>query len=152
MSTGIIGLGRPENMKIAGVDPNTLSVVESDVFDICNRIKEIDPHLFIVLHKGHEKPWVVCEQCLDGVERMVKRYEELTPQVLEDLRYMMAVPYEQREREAQAQIDKENAARENAWMESEKHERFMWDFRKALEESNMADFKWHRSYRPKVRG
>lgn len=152
MTSNLIGFGRPENMRIAGVDPHKLTVVEGDVFDMANRIKEIDPNLYIVLHDGHAEPWVVMELCLDGWERMVARYAELGPHILEDLRRMIAIPYDERERELQKKIDKENEARENAWMESEAHDRMTWDFRKALEDSNMADFKWFRSFRPKVRG
>jgi hypothetical protein len=33
-------------------------------------------------------------------------------------------------------------------MESEQHERFLWDFRKAMEEAGIAAFTWTTSYRP----
>lgn len=145
-------IGRPENMRIAGVDPRTVTVVEGDVFNIASRIKEVHPDLYLVLHKDHPEPWVVMELCLDGVERMVARYDELGAHILTDLQRMLSIPFEHRERALQAKLDKENAAMENAWKESEAHDRFTWEFARALRDSNIADFKWGRSYRPRVRG
>ncbi len=142
----LITVGAPDNVKIAGVNPRALKLVESDVYNIAQRVKEIDRNLYIVVHEGHERPFVVMEHALDGAERMVSRYAELTPAILEDLRYMLAVPFEKRFAELTKKIDAENEANENAWMESEKHDRFTWEFRKALEESNMTDFMWTRVY------
>ncbi len=142
----LITVGAPDNVKIAGVNPRALKMVESDVFNIAQRVKEIDPHLYIVIHDGHPEPFVVMEHALDGTERMVSRYAALNQQILEDLRRMINVPFEQRFAETTKRIDAENKAAEDAWMESEQHERMTWEFRKALEEANMVDFMWGKYY------
>lgn len=107
--------------------------VESDVFNVVTRMREIDPRLHVVLQEGHKLPWVVMEDCADGETRFVKRYEELTPAILDDLRYMLAVPFEKRieimQREADAANDAAKRHRESdAWQE------FAWDFGKTLYE------------------
>lgn len=130
-------IGRPDNLRYSG--NAKMQLVESDVYNVCNRIKEIDPNLFVVLHEGHAEPFVVVEKCVDGEERLVKRYAELTPQILTDLRRMLSIPWEQRWKALAAEVDKHNEDMGNSWMESEGHERFVWEMRNALHESNIAD-------------
>lgn len=129
--------GRPSNLRYTGNEQ--MQLVESDVFNVCQRIKELDPNLFVVLHKGHEKPFVVVEMSRDGEERMVKRYAELTPSILHDLQRMLKIPWEQRFKQLAREVDEHNEARENAWVESEAMERFAFDMRRALRDANMAD-------------
>lgn len=142
----LITVGAPDNIKIAGVSPFALRMVESDVHDIARRIKEIDANLYVVVHQGHERPFVVMEHALDGNERMVSRYERLDASILDDLRYMLRVPFSERFAATTKRVDAENKAQEDAWKESESHEMFMWEFRRALEESNMVDFMWGKYY------
>lgn len=124
--------------------------VGSDVYNICERVKEIDTRLSIIVHEGREKPFVVIERCDDGVERMVARYAELDARILEDLRRMLAIPATERVEKLQRQIDRENA--ENDKMDPEKWERFTYEFQKALVDSNLSTPVWFKSYRPRPRG
>ena len=119
--------------------------VESDVYNICMRVQELDPNLRIVLHENHPKPWVVMERGPDGEERFVSRYEELDARIIENLRYMQAVPLEKRIDELQRQADAENA--KHGMMSEERFEKFAYDFQKALVDSNMSNPVWGRSYR-----
>ena len=130
-------IGRPDNLRYSGNEK--MQLVESDVYNVCERIKEIDPNLFVVLHPDHPEPFVVVESCRDGEERLVKRYAELTPQILTDLRRMLSIPWEQRWKALAAEVDKHNRDMEDAWMESEAHDRFVWEMRDALQKSNIAD-------------
>ena len=138
----------PAHLKIAGVKQHQVKMVESDVFNICQRIKDIDRSLYIVLHEDHERPWVVMEDCADGDQRMVSRYERLDASILDDLRYMLSVPFEKRFAELTKRIDKENEDAEKFDAESEWFEEFAWNFQRALVDANMVDPIWHRSYRP----
>lgn len=142
----LITVGAPENIKIAGVNPHALKMVESDVFNIAQRIKEIDPNLYVVVHEGHARPFVVMEHALDGTERMVSRYDRLDSSILDDLRYMLNVPFERRFAELTKKIDAENERQENAWMESEAHDRMTWEFQRALVDSNLSNPMWGRYY------
>lgn len=138
----------PENITLRR--GQRLSVVTSDVYNIAQRVKELDPNLRIVLHEGHEKPWVIVEMGPDGVERFVSRYEELDSRIIDHLRYMLAVPLQQRVEKLAQEVDKSNE--ELGRLDGERMEKFQYDFHKALLESNMITPKWGRSYRPKKRG
>lgn len=122
-----------------------MTMVESDVYDICNRIKEIDPNLSVALHEGHAQPWVVMERGPDGEDRFVSRYAELDSRILDNLRYMLAVPFEKRVEVLQKQVEENNA--KIGHMNEEQMDRFAHQFRDALVKSNMADPVWSRSYR-----
>lgn len=52
------------------------------------------------------------EEGADGVTRFVKRYKELDQRVLDDLRYMQSVPFDERLKMADAEIKKNNDALE----------------------------------------
>jgi hypothetical protein len=127
---------RPENLRMKGA-----THVSSDLYDICNRIREVDPSLFIVYHPDHQThPYVVMEHCRDGEDRIVKRYATLDARVLEDLRYMLAVPFDERWKRIAAEVD---AANEKIGkMDEEKMDRFMWEFDRAARRSNMYDPVW----------
>lgn len=85
-------------------------MVESDLYDICERIKEIDPSLFIVLlDDGDRAAYAVMERCADGVERLVSKHRELDQRVLDKLMYLKSVPFEKRFAQIEAQIDREEA-------------------------------------------
>lgn len=103
----------PENMRLdMSGDRQAVSIVDSDLFNIADRIKEIDPNLVIVFHENHPEPFTVMENCADGVTRFVKRYKTLDQRVLEDLRYMLSVPFDERLKIVERQIDRDNAALE----------------------------------------
>lgn len=129
--------GSPDNLRL----PNYLRgarVMTSDVFSVCERIRELDPNLYVVLHEKHELPFVVMERCRDGEERLVKRYKELSSAIIDDLKRMLSVPWETRFKQRAKEVDDHNAKQESAWEESESHERLIYNLGKALKESNIA--------------
>lgn len=119
--------------------------VESDVYNICTRIKEIDPNLSVVLHEGHPQPWVVMERGPDGEDRFVSRYENLDARILEKLRYMLAVPFEKRLEVLTREVEEANKA--HGRMNEEQIDRLAHAFYDAGVKSNMIDPKWGKSYR-----
>lgn len=136
---------RPSNLTV----PNSraYTAVESDLYGICSRIKEIDPNLRVVLHEGHPEPWVVVERGADGEERFVARYAELDARVLERLRYMLAVPFETRLQKLEKDIEANNS--QIGKLTEEQLDKLAYDMQKALVESNISDPVWGRSYRKK---
>lgn len=119
--------------------------VTSDVFNIAERVKQIDERLRIALLPNQDRPWAVFEVGPDGVERLVKKYERLDASVLEDLRYMLAVPFEQRLELVTREIDRANES--HGGFSGEKFERFAFEFDKAARKSGISDPVWSRSYR-----
>lgn len=110
--------------------------VEHDVLQVTDRIKEIDPRLFVMLFEDTPRPWVVYEQTESGPQ-VVQRYTELTPSIIEDLRRMLAFPFTDRVKKISDEIDKNN--KDLGKMDPEKFERFAYDFRKAMVQANMID-------------
>lgn len=106
-------------------DRTAVSIVDGDLYNIAQRIKEIDPNLMIVFHDGHPEPFTIMENCADGVTRFVKRYAELDQRILDDLRYMLRVPFDERLKIADRQIQRANDALERPdddvvdWLASE---------------------------------
>jgi hypothetical protein len=100
-------LPTPTNLRLP---PGSQSYrVESDLYDICDRIRELHPALFIVLHQvpDREPYFTVMEACSDGVDRVtIPRVDELDGRVLERIRYFLNVPIERRI----AEFDREEAA------------------------------------------
>jgi hypothetical protein len=134
---------RPSNLTVPA--SRRYTAVEADLYNICERIKEIDPNLRVVMHEGRDEPWVVVERGPDGEERFVSRYAELDARVLEDLRYMLAVPFEKRLQVVEAKIKENND--QIGKMSDEQMERFSYEFQKALVESQISDPVWMKSYR-----
>lgn len=133
----------PQNLQYNG---SAMTLVDSDVYNICERIRELSPRLIVRLRDGASKPWVVMELCDDGVERLVASYEALDQRILDDLRYMLAVPFEKRLEEADKRVEKHNAELQNPMgMNSEKFDKFAYDFQKALVDSNMVNPKWSKN-------
>lgn len=124
-------------------------MVTSDLYNVAQRIKEIDPALVLKLDEGHPKPWIVYE-VRDGAEHLVKRYEDLTPAILEDLRYMASVPFMERYEKLVKEIDADNA-KSDTGMSEEQFERFAYDFRRALVDNGLSHSPYHTSYRMRVR-
>ena len=136
----------PDNIRIGwGADFTRPKLVESDVFNVCERIKEIDPRLFVVLQEEHPThKWVIMENCVDGECRMVKRYENLTPAILEDLRYMLAVPFAERLKILDRDVEESNALAAR-FMSPEDQEQFVYNFQKGLVDCNFVDPKWSKN-------
>jgi hypothetical protein len=66
--------------------------IEHDLYDICRRIQELSPNLFVIeLEEGDTAAFAIMEHCRDGVERLVYKVAELDGRVVERLRYLMNV-------------------------------------------------------------
>lgn len=105
----LVAAGAPDNLR-----SHFGHLVESDVFDICERIKEIDKSLTVYLMpEASKKRFSIVELCADGVERFVFNTDELDARVLEKLRYLLRVPFIKRldaaeKLEAKAEEDARN--------------------------------------------
>lgn len=106
MASELVIEGVPTNMSLP---PGArVSRVEADVFNICERLREHDPNLRVnVVQDGGEHAFIITELGPDGVERLVTRVPELTPELIVDCQKMLAIPLKDRLRA----IDKENARR-----------------------------------------
>lgn len=113
--------------------------VDSDLYNICERVKEISPRLRI-LHQPRrpDAPWIVFEQCTDGVERFVSRYSALDARILTDLRRMLAIPAKQRLAAAEKAVEEHNKKLSEAKTETEEFEKLAWGLQKSLVESNIS--------------
>lgn len=103
--------------------------VESDVFDIVNRIKAIDENLYVLeLHEGDRAAFAIMERSRDGVERLVMKVDELDGRVVDHLRYLDAVPLQHRLAVAEADIAKHEAGQKENELEElyENLGRDMW--------------------------
>jgi hypothetical protein len=102
MSSGLAVPVPPDNLR-----GRFGSYVESDVYHICDRIKEIDSRLRIcvleppVEFAGKTYNFSVVELCPDGVERLVYRTEALDARIVEHLQYLLRVPFDKRFAEAE---------------------------------------------------
>ena len=134
---------RPDNLTVPR--HRQYANVEADLYSICTRIKELDPNLRVVLHEQHPQPWVVLEMGADGEERFVARYAELDARVLENLRYMLAVPFEQRLAKVEREVEHSNDRRGH--LNEEQLDKLAHAFKDAAVKSNMIDPVWGRSYR-----
>lgn len=102
MTIDIPGSAAPNNLHFAADVRAT--IVESDLYNICERIKEIDPRLFIVVldsryNEGYS--FSIMEHCEDGVDRLIWRVKELDQRVLHKAEYLRSIPFEQRFEEAE---------------------------------------------------
>jgi hypothetical protein len=109
--------------------------VDGDMFDICERLAEIDPRLYIVqLHEDDEANYMIMEHCSDGVQRAVipRGVKELDARVLEQVQYMLHVPFEHRLAAAEAQVEKADADHHEAVLD-EMYDKMGGEFRRQLE-------------------
>ena len=90
-----LAIAPPSNLSL---DPSVRAgLVESDMYNICERIKELDPNLKIIhLIDGETQSFVIMETGRDGKEYYVMKTSELDGRVLEKLRYLLHVPFEDR--------------------------------------------------------
>lgn len=83
---------RPSNLHLSAEMRH--AYVDGDLYNICERIKEIDPRLYIVdLHKSDQFVYAIMEgECQDGFDHVIFKVRELDDRVLKRLRYLMALP------------------------------------------------------------
>jgi hypothetical protein len=145
MNPGLVTVGQPANLRLGRLRHGQV-ITDSGVYGICERIKEFDPTLYVVLQEGDDRPWVVMEETHTGECRFVARYAELDGRILEHLRYIKNVPFAERFKKLEAQIEAENA--ELGKPDEESMDYLAWEMQKALIESGMSDPKWVKSFRP----
>lgn len=108
------GGARPSNLNL----PDSMDAVpiESDLYNICERLKELSPRLHVVYIEGDlERPWTIMEECIDGVSRTVFCCSTLNAEVITRVERIMRIPLETR----YAQAEKENELYEKAAAEEE---------------------------------
>lgn len=96
---------RPTNLHL----PEGMSAVfvDSDMFDICERVKEISPRLYIILLTDDKNyAYTIMEHCVDGVDRLVFKRRQLDARVLAELRQIMSVPLEERVKRLEKEHEK----------------------------------------------
>jgi hypothetical protein len=94
-SLDIPGSATPSNLRLP--ESAQAVIVESDMYNICNRVKDISPSLFIVLLTDNTKyAYAIMESCKDGVDRLVYKVKDLDARVLDRLAYMMKFPLNER--------------------------------------------------------
>jgi hypothetical protein len=72
------------------------------MYDICSRIKEVDPSLFIiVVDDKNSHSFIIMEHCSDGVDRLVWKVKELDQRVIDKALRLKAIPFEHRFAEAE---------------------------------------------------
>lgn len=99
----IPGSAAPNNLHFASDVRAT--IIDGDLYNICERIKEVDPRLFIVVldkQDNDEYSFAIMEHCDDGWDRLVWRVKELDQRVLKKAEYLRKVPFERRLEEAEA--------------------------------------------------
>lgn len=115
MSVLIPGIAAPTNLRFEG----EAFILESDVLNICDQVRALNPNLYIVVATNHETHnFTVMENCKDGVQRFVKRYKELDGRVVKDLEVIMGVPFSERIK----RLEKENEEFERKWKEDQMDE------------------------------
>lgn len=88
-------LGRPSNLHVPM--GTRVDYVDSDTFNICNRLREISRDLYLVVLQGDEQHmFSVVESCPDGWEREVKRYPQLDARILREMQMFEALPLQSR--------------------------------------------------------
>lgn len=92
---GLIVAGRPTNLHLP---PEAQAIpVDSDLYAMCERVREISDrlHINLILHKG-DHAYVIFERCEDGHDRKVFMVKDLDARILPRLRKAMSVPLAER--------------------------------------------------------
>lgn len=91
----------PTNLRLR--EDVRVRMVDSDMYDICSRIKEIDSNLFIIdLEDDDEKHcYAIMETAIDGTEMLVMRVHALDERVLTRLRQLASVSLQERVQQAE---------------------------------------------------
>lgn len=96
----IPGSAAPNNLHFA--DDVKATIIEHDLYDICTRLQEVDPTLFIIsLEDGNSHRFTIMEHCTDGWDRLVWSVNALDARVIDKARYLKSVPFEHRWQEAE---------------------------------------------------
>ncbi len=114
----IVIAGVPSNIRLPPGSRGTH--VDSDMHDISSRLREIDPALFVALLESEDgrAVWAVCETARDGVESLIFRVgpgcaiDALDQRVITRIEWIRRVPASTRAAQLQAELDRENVARE----------------------------------------
>lgn len=127
----IPGSAAPNNLHFA--DDVKATIIESDLYDICTRLAEIDPTLFVILlEDGNDHRFTIMEHCADGWDRIVWSVNELDQRILNKARYLKSVPFEHRFEEAEKLETKMKAEQESEAFE-EFYDKLGGPMRKQLE-------------------
>ena len=116
----------PDNLRMMGYSKE----VPGDVYNICQRIAEKFPSLTVVFRETHAEPYTVFETGKDGEKRYVARYEHLGSHIIDDLEYMLRVPFKDRLKVTEARVEAANKAAEG--MPDDHMEKFAAEFRHDL--------------------
>lgn len=122
--------------------------MDSDVYNIATRIKELDPNLIIVLTQSQQFPFSIYEFGRDNEYHLVKRYAELGEHVLNDLRYMASVPLAERTEKVMKEVEDHNNKMQR--MDEGQAEEFAELFHREMVKAGLTDPHFFSSYR-KVR-
>lgn len=102
----------PSNLR--RLDAQGARPVTSDMYSICERIKEVSSSLYLIeLHGGDEFQYAVMESCSDQIERLVFKVKRdaLNGAVIEKLRRLLAMPLTERLKKLEAEEFKHEADR-----------------------------------------
>lgn len=108
MSLVLPETARPANLVLSR--GSRARVLTSDVYDICNRVAQLHPSLYII-ELDHDDPrpyrYIVMERCSDGVDRMALRVREgeLDGRVIRELQYQLAVPLPERAAKIERELE-----------------------------------------------
>jgi hypothetical protein len=135
----IPGSAAPNNLHFPPHVKATL--VEKDVFNICERLAEIDKSLFVIAVEGdRDCAFVIMEHCADGTDRLVWKAKELDARAVEKAEKLRAVPFEHRFKAIADQIDKEEQEQREHDLD-ELYERLGAPMLRELERTNFIDRK-----------
>lgn len=108
MSLVIPESARPHNLHFD--ESVQMRVVDSDMYNICERLQEIDRGLYVVqATRNGECVYNIMDAAPDGSVQRIFKCKELDARVLERVRYIMAVPFEERYEKACREIDEYEA-------------------------------------------
>lgn len=139
MSIDIPGTAAPNNLHF-GVDVRA-TIVDGDLYNICERIKEVDPRLFIVVldkKSDDDYSFAIMEHCDDGWDRLVWRVKELDQRVLTKAERLRKIPFERRMEEAEA-MEARMKAEDEADAFNELYERLGAPMRRELANTGFID-------------
>jgi 3-methyladenine DNA glycosylase AlkC len=118
----------PTNLRL--LDGTKVRYVDSDLYDIASRLKQVHPSIYVLEVEPHEKDvhWVIMENCEDGVQRLIFKVAELDGRVLKKLNQIMAMPLAHRLKKLEEDEYKMEADRKDAQLEDlyERVGRPMW--------------------------
>lgn len=113
--------------------------IDGDLLDICPRLAEISPRLYVVeLVEGDKAVWAIMEATDAGSGMLVYKADSLDARVLERVRYMLHVPFDQRLKVIEAENAKYEADHADNLLE-QTYERMGGQFRRQLEHDGFID-------------